>query len=444
MSEISETTPQPFDAARVQMAIERERAIIAETMRRCTERPRDLQACIGAARAGFGRWDVAERAFYSYKLGGTMVTGPTVYTARRIAQYAGGIRYGFSVLEERPGSVLLQASAIDCYTLVSAERQQPVAMMVPRKQGPEGQTVLVPAVGRDAVQLVLSSGAKLERNALLAVLPEELLHAITDMVKSPPQSSQFANEVRQKKTAVLDALAALGVSVELASSLAGVPADAWGPSEIMAMRALVEGLRSGELSVSELLGGSPREPGPGLTPREALSARLAAKRGAAAPKAEPAAAPASAAPVPTPAPEPAPEAAAEHPPEAEPEPQPAEPAAASQSEAPPEVSAVAAGPRPVETPPVSIALSEQASAALAKILSERPDRPTVVARIAAAMSRNPEARQVVADYRARNRLPALSQALHVTGLALLLALIETGEVEAETLGQYLDPHLAAT
>jgi len=59
------------------------------------------------------RLGMAEKAFYAFKRGTSMVNGETIHFAKMLASYWGNINYGFQELERGEGESTMQAYCID-------------------------------------------------------------------------------------------------------------------------------------------------------------------------------------------------------------------------------------------------------------------------------------------------------------------------------------------
>ncbi len=144
--------------------------------------PRDEVASHANAIKACQRKGIAEKAFYSYKRGNQVVTGPTIRFAEELARCWGNIDYGIKELSQDDGKSEMQAYAWDLETN---------AMSVQNFTNPHYREVneTDPITGkkhtvakrltsqRDIYEINANMGARRLRSRILAILPNDLVEA---------------------------------------------------------------------------------------------------------------------------------------------------------------------------------------------------------------------------------------------------------------------------
>ena len=141
--------------------------------------PRDERASTARIQAMCGRPGLAENALYRFKRGKGMVEGPSVDIARPMAAAWGNVRYGCHVISSDEERIHLRGFAYDMEANVLVETEASFARLVQRKRwsanGESSTTEWVTPDERDARELTNKHGAILERNAILKLLPTDVV-----------------------------------------------------------------------------------------------------------------------------------------------------------------------------------------------------------------------------------------------------------------------------
>ena len=162
------------------------------------------------------RPSLAGAATYCFPRGGQNIEGPSVDLAREAARCWGNIRYGLRIIAETEEQVHIQGVAFDLETnnLVSAEDK--FKKLVQRKIS--GSLQWIKPDERDLRELVNRRGAICVRNALLQLLPPDV---IDDAVMKAKETMTKAakGEIKQdpKKaiSSLISAFGQLGVTSEM-------------------------------------------------------------------------------------------------------------------------------------------------------------------------------------------------------------------------------------
>jgi len=138
--------------------------------------PRNEVAASLAVSKSFARPLLAEAARYQFPRGGKTISGPSVDCARELARLWGNIRYGLRVVSLTDESVHIRGFAVDLETNSQSEYEDQFKRLVQRKQR-DGETRWVEPDERDLRELIGRRGAILIRNAILSLLPPDLIES---------------------------------------------------------------------------------------------------------------------------------------------------------------------------------------------------------------------------------------------------------------------------
>ncbi len=125
---------------------------------------RVMQAC--------QRKGVAEKAFYTYRRGGSSVSGPTIRFAEELARCWGNIDYGIKELSQNDGSSEMQAYAWDLETNAMSLQN----FTNPHIREVNGSAKKLTSQ-RDIYEINANMGARRLRARILAILPTDLVDA---------------------------------------------------------------------------------------------------------------------------------------------------------------------------------------------------------------------------------------------------------------------------
>ena len=127
----------------------------------------------------------ARKAVYSFPRGREMVTGLSVHFAREAGRCWGNLRFGFEVVESGRFEAKLRAMALDLETNAADIAETVVRFVQIRRDKKTGQPFQVEIEDeRDRLELVNRIGAKLVRNCILHILPEDCIERALEVCKN--------------------------------------------------------------------------------------------------------------------------------------------------------------------------------------------------------------------------------------------------------------------
>lgn len=142
--------------------------------------PRDEVAAYNRVAQACQRKGIAQKAFYSYSRGGSVVSGPTIRFAEELARCWGNIDYGIKELSQDEGKSEMQAYAWDLET--NAQSVQNFTNPHIREVGGEAKVL---TSQRDIYEINANMGARRLRSRILAILPTDLVDmAISECKKT--------------------------------------------------------------------------------------------------------------------------------------------------------------------------------------------------------------------------------------------------------------------
>lgn len=171
--------------------------------------PRDEIQAYNRVSQACQRKGIAEKAFYSYNRGGSIVSGVTIRFAEELARCWGNIDYGIKELSQDEGKSEMQAYAWDLET--NAQSVQNFTNPHIREVG--GKAKLLTSQ-RDIYEINANMGARRLRARILAVLPTDLVDmAVMECKKTLAGNNDEPLIDRVKKMVV--AFSKLGVTQEM-------------------------------------------------------------------------------------------------------------------------------------------------------------------------------------------------------------------------------------
>jgi hypothetical protein len=233
-------------------AVARETAEVQAALTMARKFPRDESACYAKTIKAFQRPGVAQNARYTFPRGNKNVSGPSVDCARELARIWGNIDYGVRVVSSQGGEVQLEGYAWDLETGARAKAQDRFAKLIQKKIG--GQPIWVEPDERDARELIFRRGAILVRNAILSIIPSDIVDAAQDASIDTMLKLEGGKLEKSREEAVRELVVAfdkLGVSVEMLSRRLGHEVALITPDEMVELRSIWKSIHDGNSKRSE-------------------------------------------------------------------------------------------------------------------------------------------------------------------------------------------------
>ena len=214
--------------------------------------PRNEAACFQKLMLAAARPSFAEDAAYSFPRGDKEVTGPSVNLAREAARIWGNIRYGLYVVRDDEDSRLIRGFAWDVETNTKVEVEDDFKKLIQRKVkgGKPGETTWLIPDERDLRELTNRRGAILLRNAILQVLPKDLIEDALFTCGQALEKSAGENPEAARKRLLVD-FGSINVSVEQIERKIGHPFAQSTPKELTELRGICKSIQDGHTTWAE-------------------------------------------------------------------------------------------------------------------------------------------------------------------------------------------------
>lgn len=224
--------------------------------------PRNEEACFQRLMKAAMRPSFAEDATYSFPRGGQDVTGPSVNLAREAARLWGNIRFGLYVVRDDEDTRLIRGFAYDVEHNVKVEVEDDFRKLIQRKvkEGPEkGKAVWVIPDERDLRELTNRRGAILLRNALLQVMPKDLIEDALYQCSKTLETEATSNPDGERKRLLLD-FGSLNIAVEQIEQKLGHAFAQSTPKELAELRGICKSIQDGHTTWAEYVKGPEPKP----------------------------------------------------------------------------------------------------------------------------------------------------------------------------------------
>lgn len=207
--------------------------------------PRDEVQAYNKVAQACQRKGIAEKAFYSYSRGSSVVNGPTIRFAEELARCWGNIDYGIKELSQDDGKSEMQAYAWDLETN---------AQSVQNFTNPHIREVNKKAVKltsqRDIYEINANMGARRLRSRILAILPSDLVDmAVAECRKTLAGNNDEPLIDRVKKMVV--AFAKVGVTQEQIEKRLKKKVEQMTADDFVDFTGIYNAIKGGESKIAE-------------------------------------------------------------------------------------------------------------------------------------------------------------------------------------------------
>lgn len=207
--------------------------------------PRDEVQAYNKVAQACQRKGIAEKAFYSYSRGNSVVNGPTIRFAEELARCWGNIDYGIKELSQDDGKSEMQAYAWDLETN---------SQSVQNFTNPHIREVNKKAVKltsqRDIYEINANMGARRLRSRILAILPSDLVDmAVAECRKTIAGNNDEPLIDRVKKMIV--AFAKVGVTQEQIEKRLKKKVEQMTADDFVDFTGIYNAIKGGESKIAE-------------------------------------------------------------------------------------------------------------------------------------------------------------------------------------------------
>ena len=209
--------------------------------------PRNEVAAALQVTKSFARIGLAEAARYSFPRGGKTISGPSVDCARELARVWGNLRYGIRVISMTDEMVHIRGFALDLETNSQTEYEDTFKRLVQRK-GRDGETRWIEPDERDLRELISRRGSILYRNAILSILPPDLVDSAL-LTADKTLRSVASGELKASREDVVKSIAGrfdqFGVSIAMLENYLGHSLADANAEEVIQLKTIGKSLADG-------------------------------------------------------------------------------------------------------------------------------------------------------------------------------------------------------
>jgi hypothetical protein len=206
--------------------------------------PRDEVAAMDRIKNACARPKLAEEAMYSYKRGGTDITGPSIVLAKAIAQQWGNLKYGVVEIDQENGESTVEAFAWDLETNTHESRTFHVPHIRTTKTA---STALTDP--RDIYETVANNASRRLRACLLGVIPNDVVQEAIAACEQTLSTKCDVGPESQKK--LVAAFREIGVSREQIEKRIQCRIDAIKPAQMVQLRKIFASIRDEASTIAD-------------------------------------------------------------------------------------------------------------------------------------------------------------------------------------------------
>lgn len=191
--------------------------------------------------------ELAQRAFFRYRRGGSQITGPTVHLARELARCWGNVQYGIAELrrDDIAGESEMMAFAWD----VQTNTRSASTFIVPHVRDKQGGGERLTET-RDIYENNANMGARRVREAIFAILPPwftEQAKAVCNQTVEKGDGTPLADRIK----GTIEGYARAGVTKRQLEDKVGVRAENWTARDVAALTVIWRSLLARETTRDE-------------------------------------------------------------------------------------------------------------------------------------------------------------------------------------------------
>lgn len=212
------------------------------------QRRRDSARSIESMQQSCGRMALAERAFFSFRRGGSSVNGPSIHLARELARCWGNITYGLRELDrdDYRGQSEMLAFAWDLETNARADTTFIVPHMRDKTGGPVALTDL-----RDIYENNANHGARRLREQIFATLPVWFREEAIALCRATLEKGESDEPLPLRISKMLKVYADIGISRERVEARFGGNVEGMTAVDLANYGILFRSIRQGEANKDE-------------------------------------------------------------------------------------------------------------------------------------------------------------------------------------------------
>lgn len=210
--------------------------------------PRNTSTVFAELTRSSQRVRFAEKARYRFKRGRDFITGPAIGLAREAARCWGNMTYGLRIVDEDDERVHIQGWAWDMQTNVRTSAEDKFKKLIQRKNKVTGEVFWTEPDERDLRELITRRGALCTRNAILQIIPRDLVDEALDACAETlrkDSAGQLEKSPADAVRAVVSAFEKFSVDVEMLEGLLGYELAKIDADGLTELRAIYRSMKDG-------------------------------------------------------------------------------------------------------------------------------------------------------------------------------------------------------
>jgi hypothetical protein len=235
-------------------AIQREDTELKAQILVAQHNPRNEYKCYEKIIKACERSGLAAEAEYSFPRGKSKVTGPSVKLARALRTAWGNIRSGFRIVSMDDEMIHVRGYAHDMETNSFAEAE----IMFAKKKHGKGNTYTKTTDERAITELINKHGAKVERNAILQILPPDVIDDAVQACRKTRikvENKQLTDNRGDTLKKLVVSFSEFGVTQENLEEYYTTDLEKFDAEQIAELRTIYQSIKDGNSKASEYFGG---------------------------------------------------------------------------------------------------------------------------------------------------------------------------------------------
>jgi hypothetical protein len=233
-------------------AIAREESEAKAALLLARQFPRDEVVAHGRIMKSCERWRFAKACLYTFPRGGETIEAPSVHLAREAARCWGNVRYGLRIVTETEDRVHVKGFGWDIETNNYVEAEDKFKKLIYRKYGG-----WIKPDERDLRELINRRGAICVRNALLQLLPPDIIEDAVDAAKATIRKTEAGGGQQDRITGIQKLVLAfrqIGVMTEMLEDHLGHKVEVITDEEWVRLRGTYQSIVDGNSRIEEHFG----------------------------------------------------------------------------------------------------------------------------------------------------------------------------------------------
>lgn len=230
-------------------AVAREEAEMKTAIVLARANPRNELDCYNRLLKSCCRASFADKSLYSFPRGDKLVEGPSVWMAREAARIWGNIRSGLRVVTADDTTVHIKGYAYDLQSNTYVETEDRFSKLIQRKDRKTGEVRWLKPDERDLRELINRRGAICVRNAILQLLPADVIEDAVVQSNETLAKAADGDLKADRETTIRRLVMAFSehqVNTEMLAAHLGHPIELLTDTELARLRMIYTAIKDGQ------------------------------------------------------------------------------------------------------------------------------------------------------------------------------------------------------